>query len=361
MKSGTRQIEVLIIAVPKTVVSELVTTINELGLTPHAFEPPPLGIAEAFDRDELKSQGRVLGILELGAGLTNFSILIDGILRFTRNIPITASAFTDDIAEYMAIDKLSAEKLKIRYGLTGLSEAPVSKDAATAESMRVTQAMNFKLEKLVSSIDHTFKFYLYQLSNLNVSNFDKLILSGGGALMKDLDTYENKLFAQAQLGNLLRKLTENGAAHKLDFISITPKKSQVQELYLRFPVEIKLSSPYSGFLDYLKELERICDVLKVNRVNIELDKAVSENPTVLIEVSTVLSDRPAAAAQTKVVSLPSDVIKLFTPEKPALTSSSAKLEGIELSGIIWKGAEPRAIINEQVVKVGDLIGKKKVT
>lgn len=180
-------------------------------------------------------------------------------------------------------------------------------------------------------------------------------------LQKDLDTYKNKLFAQAQLGNLLRKITESGAAHKLDFISITPKKSQVQELYLRFPVEIKLSSPYSGFLDYLKELERICDVLKVNRVNIELDKTVSENPTVLIEVSTVLSDRPAAAAQTKVVSLPSDVIKLFTPEKPALTSSSAKLEGIELSGIIWKGAEPRAIINEQVVKVGDLISKKKVT
>ncbi|MEK6715043.1 MAG: type 4a pilus biogenesis protein PilO [Candidatus Omnitrophota bacterium] len=180
-------------------------------------------------------------------------------------------------------------------------------------------------------------------------------------LQNDLDAYENKLFSQAQLGNLLRKITESGAAHKLDFISITPKKSQAQELYLRFPVEIKLSSPYSGFLDYLKELETISDVLKVNRVNIELDKAVSENPTVLIEVSTVLSDRPATAAQTKVVSLPSDVIKLFTPEKPALTSSSAKLEGIELSGIIWKGAEPTAIINNQVVRVGGMVGKKKVT
>ena len=205
-KSGTRQIEVLIITVPKSVVSELVTTINELGLTPHALEPPPLGIAEAFDRDELKSQGRVLGILELGAGLTNFSILIDGILRFTRNIPITSGSFSDDIAEYLAIDKLSAEKLKIRYGLTGLSQAPVAEDAA-AESMRVTQAMNFKLEKLVSSIDHTFKFYLHQLSNLNVSTFDKLILSGGGALMKDLDKFlSSRLNLPVIIANPFKKI-----------------------------------------------------------------------------------------------------------------------------------------------------------
>lgn len=238
-KSGTRQIEVLIITVPKTVVSELVTTINELGLTAHAFEPPPLGIAEAFDRDELKSQGRVLGILELGAGLTNFSILIDGILRFTRNIPITASAFTDDIAEYLGIDKLSAEKLKIRYGLTGLSETPVSKDAAAAESMRVTQAMNFKLEKLVSSIDHTFKFYLHQLSNLNVSNFDKLILSGGGALMKDLDKFlSSRLNLPVIIANPFKKILINETKFNCGYL---------KENAPRFTLSVGLALRKDGF------------------------------------------------------------------------------------------------------------------
>ncbi|MDP1853542.1 MAG: type 4a pilus biogenesis protein PilO [Candidatus Omnitrophota bacterium] len=179
-------------------------------------------------------------------------------------------------------------------------------------------------------------------------------------LQKELDAYEDKLFSQAQLGSLLRKITESGAAHKLDFISIAPKKKETQELYLRFPVEVKLSSPYSSFLDYLKELERISEVLKVKSLNIELDKAVSENPTVLIELSTVLSDRPAAAGQAKVVSLPSEAIKLFTPDKPAPLASSAKLEGVELNGIIWKGAEPTAIINNQIVRAGSAIGKKKV-
>lgn len=237
-KSGTRQIEVLIITVPKAVVSELVTTINEFGLTPHAFEPPPLGIAEAFDRDELKSQGRVLGILELGAGLTNFSILIDGILRFTRNIPITSSSFTDDIAEYLGIDKLSAEKLKIRYGLTGLREESVSKDAGN-ESMRVTQAMNFKLEKLVSSIDHTFKFYLHQLSNLNVSTFDKLILSGGGALMKDLDKFlASRLNLPVIIANPFKKILINEAKFNCDYL---------KENAPRFTLSVGLALRKDGF------------------------------------------------------------------------------------------------------------------
>lgn len=208
-KSGTRQIEVLVIAVSKTVVYELVSTINELGLIPHAFEPPPLAVIEAFGQDELRSHGHVLGILELGAGVTNFSITVDGILRFTRNIPITSSGITDDIAEYLNVDKLSAEKLKIQYGLNGLSAAATVTDAAN-EATRVAQAMNFKLEKLISSIDHTFKFYLHQLSNLNVSNFDKLILSGGGALIKGLDKFLSGRFGvEVIIANPFKKIIIN--------------------------------------------------------------------------------------------------------------------------------------------------------
>lgn len=224
----------------------------------------------------------------------------------------------------------------------------------TLKSFRESKKQSWDLKNRITSLSSQFaniddeKKVLEQEKN----NYQKL--------QKELDTYEDKLFSQAQLGNLLRKITESGAAHKLDFISIAPKKREAQELYLRFPVEVKLSSPYSSFLEYLKELEQISDVLKVKNLNIELDKAVSENPTVLIELSTVLSDRPASAGQAKVVSLPSEGVKLFTPDKPAPAASSAKLEGVELNGIIWKGAEPTAIINNQIVKAGSNIGKKKV-
>lgn len=234
-KSGTRQIEILLITVPKAVVSELVDTVTELGLVPHAFEPPPLAVIEAFGQDELKAQGHVLGVLELGAGLTNFSILVDGVLRFTRNIPIASSGFTDDIAEYLNIDKLSAEKLKIKYGLAGLSASTEALANTADESVRVAQAMNFKLEKLVSGIEHTFKFYLHQLSNLNISNFDKLILSGGGALIKDLDKFlSGRLNVPVIIADPLKKIVVNANKFNLGYLKENaPRFTLVVGLALR--------------------------------------------------------------------------------------------------------------------------------
>ncbi|MDP1853540.1 MAG: type IV pilus assembly protein PilM [Candidatus Omnitrophota bacterium] len=234
-KSGTRQIEILLITVPKAVVSELVNTVSELGLIPHAFEPPPLAVIEAFGQDELKAQGHVVGILELGAGLTNFSIVVDGALRFTRNIPIASSGFTDDIAEYINIDKLSAEKLKIKCGLTGFLASAASLADTGDEAVRVAQAMNFKLEKLVSGIEHTFKFYLHQLSSLNISNFDKLILSGGGALIKDLDKFlSGRLNVPVTIADPFKKVAVNENKFNLGYLKENaPRFTLVVGLALR--------------------------------------------------------------------------------------------------------------------------------
>lgn len=207
-KSGTKQIDILLITVPKTVVLGLINAISKLGVIPYAFEPPPLAVVEAFGKDEFKQEGQVVGLLELGAGLTNLSIIVDGLLRFTRNIPISSSAFTDDIVDYCNIDRASAEKLKIKYGLGGISDDhPVETTGSSDERLRVSQAMNFKMEKLVPNIDHTFKFYLHQLSKLSVSNFDKLILSGGGALLKGLDKFlSSRLDVPVVIANPFKKI-----------------------------------------------------------------------------------------------------------------------------------------------------------
>lgn len=174
-----------------------------------------------------------------------------------------------------------------------------------------------------------------------------------------LKAKESKLFAQAELGTLLRKITQNSSANKLDFLSITPKKKPEQELYLRLPIEVKLSSPYSGFLSYLKEIEVLYDVLKIREINIEMDTAASVNPTVSLVLSTVLSDRPVDISKKTVVIGPDAPEQLFTPQD-AEVKKEIKLEGVELSGIIWKGGEPLAIINNQTMKAGSFLGKRKI-
>lgn len=238
-KMGTRQIEVLLIAVPKAIVYDLVNTISELGLNPYAFEPPPLAVVEAFGKDELKAEGQVVGLLELGAGLTNLSIIVDGVLRFTRNIAITSSSLTEDIAEYCKVDKLSAEKLKVRYGVSGLLEGQPAQIDTTDEKMRVSQAMSFKIEKLVSNIDHTLKFYLHQVSNLTNANFDKLLLSGGGALTKGLDKFlSDRLNVPVSIVNPFKKIMINEAKFDRRFL---------EENAPRFTLSVGLALRKDGF------------------------------------------------------------------------------------------------------------------
>ncbi len=238
-KAGTKQIEVLVITVPRVIVSELVGAISELGLVPYAFEPPPLAVVEAFGQDELKAQGHVVGLLELGAGLANFSIIVDGVLHFTRNMPITCNALTQDIVDYCNVDLVTAEKLKNEYGLTGISEFSEADEGAhdntRDQRLRVAQAMNFKLEKLVSSMDHTFKFYLHQLSNLTVSSFDKIMLSGGGALIKDFDKFISKRFmAPVEVVNPFKKIHINEAKFDRKYLdAISPRFTLSVGLALR--------------------------------------------------------------------------------------------------------------------------------
>lgn len=238
-KMGTRQIEVLLITVPKALVYELVNTISELGLTPYAFEPPPLAVVEAFGVDELKAEGQVVGLLELGAGLTNLSIIVDGILRFTRNIPITSLGLTEDIASYCNVDKTTAERLKVEYGLSGIEGSACAKTEAPSEALRVSQAISFKMEKLVSNIDHTLKFYLHQLSNLSNSNFDKLLLSGGGALIKGLDKFLSaRLDVPVAIVNPFKKIFIN--EDKFD-------KKFLEENAPRFTLSVGLALRKDGF------------------------------------------------------------------------------------------------------------------
>ena len=170
---------------------------------------------------------------------------------------------------------------------------------------------------------------------------------------------EDKLFSKAQVGSLLKKITRGASSRNLDFISITPQKDLEGEFYKRFPVELKLSSPYPDFLKYLKELEDISDILKVSSLDIAIDKQVSINPVISIELSTILSDKPPSRKTGKTISIVSSAQPFLSPDVTA-KKADIVLSGIRLSGILSKGGKPTAIINNQVVGIGSKIGKRSV-
>ncbi len=66
----------------------------------------------------LSDEERDLGValVELGAGVTNVSLHIGGMLVGLRSIPIGAADITDDIASAFGIRRSQAERMKCFYG-----------------------------------------------------------------------------------------------------------------------------------------------------------------------------------------------------------------------------------------------------
>ncbi len=74
----------------------------------------PLASAYACLSNEERDLG--VALVELGAGVTNVSLYIGGLLVGLRSIPIGAADITDDIASAFGIRRSQAERMKCFYG-----------------------------------------------------------------------------------------------------------------------------------------------------------------------------------------------------------------------------------------------------
>src|SRR5690606_1596482 len=79
-----------------------------------AIVAAPVATAAACLSDEERDLG--VALVELGAGVTNVSLHIGGMLVSLRSIPIGAADITDDIASAFGIRRSQAERMKCFYG-----------------------------------------------------------------------------------------------------------------------------------------------------------------------------------------------------------------------------------------------------
>ena len=111
------QMEVLIAAAQRDMVSGHLSALQLAGLAPTAIDVEPLAIGRALldlSRDGLKSKTTV--VINIGASGTEVGVYKDGILRFPRTIQLGGDAFTRAIADKMGLSLEAAEDEKIKHG-----------------------------------------------------------------------------------------------------------------------------------------------------------------------------------------------------------------------------------------------------
>ncbi|MGK2910212.1 MAG: cell division protein FtsA [Sphingobium sp.] len=158
----------------------------------------------------LSEEERDLGValVEMGAGVTNVSLYVGGMLVGLHSIPIGAADITDDIASAFGIRRSQAERMKCFYGSAMQSRrdfremieiAPISGDVAAGEGGKITRAALVgviceRLNQLMAEVNAALKGM-----GFNSPVGRQVVLTGGGAEMKGIADY-----AQSALGRAVR-------------------------------------------------------------------------------------------------------------------------------------------------------------
>lgn len=111
-KSSPPEVLVLLVAAPRVVVEKYTKVVSLAGLTPVAVETELIALTRA-----LAPTDKTVLLVDLGANSTNIAISKNGLLSFSRSIPIAGEAFTRAVAQGLGIAATQAEEYKKTYGL----------------------------------------------------------------------------------------------------------------------------------------------------------------------------------------------------------------------------------------------------
>lgn len=207
--------KVLLIAVPKTRIQELMNLFDKIEIIPRSLE------TELFSLKRLLEDSKKVQILaNFGHKTTDLLILKYGVPSFTYSINIGGLALNKSLVNELSLTTPQAEEYKNTYGLReDLLEGKVAKILAPI------------VDEIISQINKAM-IYLQQQGFNKAA--DELILSGGGALLPGLSSYlTNKLNLEVMIADPFKKFIASDELKKRFPFSSNPQWTTVTGLALK--------------------------------------------------------------------------------------------------------------------------------
>jgi len=170
--------EIFLVAAKKEVVDEYASVLQEVGLVPSVVDVDAFALGNAFEVSYGDPDEAVV-LVDIGASKTNLNIVYHGTSLFTRDMAIGGNQLTEIISDELSLSNREAELLKIQ----GTKDQDIfnkvqniCKDIAQMWADEIKKAIDF-----------------YKKGNEDEEVHPQhVIISGGCALMNDLDKFLTK-------------------------------------------------------------------------------------------------------------------------------------------------------------------------
>jgi len=190
-EEGQPKMESVFVAAKRDIVDTKIDILRDAGLTPVVIDVDSFCVLNLVEQIQPTFVDENAVLLHIGARMTSLAISEHGIVRVVRDIPFGGNLISNFIMNTFACDYSQAEALKKQYGLVPSDEMESAPDPEVAE--QVTNASIQAIdEHLIPEVQRSIDFF--NTISTSGEEIRRIILTGGGALLKNFDRYLNRQF-----------------------------------------------------------------------------------------------------------------------------------------------------------------------
>ena len=179
------------ISAPKLQVESIKNIFDGLDIYSNLHLPSVIASSQAVLTDNQKENGVV--VVDLGASTTGVAIFEDGNLQFIENISLGGINITNDLAIGLKISPEVAEEIKIKHGFAFEREeghdivVKYGHEHYSFNTQEIDEIIEARVEEIFEEVRRVLK-----KSGFENQLPSGIILTGGGAALKGIDTFAKK-------------------------------------------------------------------------------------------------------------------------------------------------------------------------
>jgi type IV pilus assembly protein PilM len=167
-QTASGQMELLLVAAKKEVVADYIQVVRDASLQPLVVDVAAFTAQNGFEVNYELAPDETIGLLNIGATISNINIVRGHRSLFTRDVTIGGNAFTEEIQKQLNVSQDEAEAYKIGGGMQEHGVVP----------QEVESIMEGVAEALAGEYQRSLDFFLATAADTTVS---RICLSGGTA------------------------------------------------------------------------------------------------------------------------------------------------------------------------------------
>lgn len=187
-----KKLTVLMAAIPKTIIENVVTAIESAGLEPILIEPGMSAVGRLLTATEDGDLPTV--IVDIGPAGTDIAILDRNHIQVTGGVAIGGNSFTLDISKELGVDLETAHQYKV---LNGLNTGP--------RQQKMTQALKPSFERIITEVRKVMRYYEERVSSDR--KLEQVLIVGSGSNVPGIgEFFTNDLIMPARVASPWQKL-----------------------------------------------------------------------------------------------------------------------------------------------------------